>query len=43
MLFGSNHPMISPAHALDGVDALGLDAATRAAVLGDTARRVFAL
>jgi predicted TIM-barrel fold metal-dependent hydrolase len=43
VLFGSNYPMIAPAHALDGLDALGLDPAVRAAFLSDNARRVFRL
>lgn len=43
VLFGSNFPMISPAHALDGLDELGLDAPTRELFLGATAARVFRL
>jgi uncharacterized protein len=43
VLFGSNHPMIRPAHALEGLDALGLDAETRALYLGGNAARVFSL
>src|SRR3954449_10376837 len=43
VLFGTNFPMIAHAHALDGLDELGLDAATREAFLGDNARRIFAL
>lgn len=43
VLFGSNYPMIAPAHALDGLDALGLDPSVRAAFLSDNARRVFGL
>jgi predicted TIM-barrel fold metal-dependent hydrolase len=43
VLFGTNHPMIAPAKALAGVDALGLDDATREAFLAGNARRVFGL
>jgi predicted TIM-barrel fold metal-dependent hydrolase len=43
VLFGSNHPMIAPAHALEGLDALGLDDETRALYLAGNARRVFGL
>ena len=43
VLFGSNHPMISPAACLSQVDALGLDAEARALFLGGNAQRVFAL
>lgn len=43
VMFGTNWPMIAPRHALDGLDALGLDEATRQAFLGGTARRVFRL
>jgi uncharacterized protein len=43
VLFGSNHPMISPAHALEGLDALDLDDETRALYLGGNAQRVFRL
>ena len=43
VLFGSNHPMIRPAHALDGLDELGLDDETRALYLGGNATRVFGL
>jgi len=43
VLFGTNYPMIEPAKALAGLDALALDAATRAAFLGDTAAEVFAI
>jgi uncharacterized protein len=43
VLFGSNYPMILPAAALDGIDALGLDEATRALYLHENARRVFGL
>lgn len=43
VLFGSNFPMISPAHALAGLDDLGLDAETRELYLEGNARRVFGL
>jgi predicted TIM-barrel fold metal-dependent hydrolase len=43
VLFGSNHPMISPAHALEGLDELGLDDETRELYLAGNARRVFGL
>jgi hypothetical protein len=43
VLFGSNHPMLSPAHALAGLDALDLDAETRELFTADNARRIFAL
>ena len=43
VLFGSNYPMIAPAKALQGVEALGLDAEAMALFLGDNARRVFTL
>lgn len=43
VLFGSNWPMIAPADALAGLDALGLDSETRAAFLGGNAVRVFGL
>ena len=43
ILFGSNHPMIAPARALEGLDDLGLDAATREAFLHGNAERVFGL
>ena len=43
VLFGTNYPMISPAKALEGLDALGLDAETRALFLAGNARRVFGL
>ena len=43
VLFGSNYPMIMPGHALAGLDALGLDAATRAAFLAGNAERVYRL
>ncbi len=43
VLFGTNYPMITPAKALEGLDALGLDAATRDLFLGGNAMRVFGL
>ncbi len=43
VLFGTNHPMIAPDRALDGLDALGLDEETRDRYLGGNAQRVFAL
>ena len=43
VLFGTNWPMIAPQKALEGLDALGLDDATRAAFLSGNAARVFKL
>lgn len=43
VLFGSNFPMLTPAQALDGIDTLGLDDATRRLFLHDNAARVFRL
>lgn len=43
VLFGSNWPMITPARALEHLDALGLDDDVRRAYLGGNARRVFGL
>ncbi len=43
VLFGSNYPMILPAHALEGLDELDLDEETRALYLDGNARRVFGL
>lgn len=43
VLFGTNWPMIAPAHALEGIDALGLDDESRELFLGGNARRVFGL
>jgi uncharacterized protein len=43
VLFGSNYPMIMPARALDGVDALGLDEESRAMFLAGNASKVFGL
>ena len=43
VMFGSNWPMIAPQKALEGLDTLGLDDATRAAFLAGNAARVFRL
>lgn len=43
VLFGSNHPMLSPAECLGEVDGLGLDDDARARFLGGNAARVFGL
>jgi predicted TIM-barrel fold metal-dependent hydrolase len=43
VLFGTNYPMIAPAHALDGIDALGLDDEAKTMFLAENARRVFKL
>ena len=43
VMFGTNWPMIAPAHALKGLDQLALDDETRTAFLSGTARRVFNL
>ena len=43
VLFGSNWPMIAPAKALEGLEALDLDDATRQAFLAGNAARVFGL
>lgn len=43
VMFGSNWPMIAPTKALEGLDDLGLDAATRSAFLSVNAARVFGL
>ncbi len=43
VLFGSNHPMISPADCLSGLDELGLDEEARRFFLGENARRVFGI
>lgn len=43
VLFGSNFPMIFPAHALEGLDDLGLDDETRDLYLHGNACRVFKL
>lgn len=43
VLFGTNYPMIMHGHALDGLDELGFDDATRADYLHGNAERVFKL
>jgi uncharacterized protein len=43
VLFGTNYPMIEPAKAIDGLDALGLDNETTTLFLGQNAQRVFRL
>jgi uncharacterized protein len=43
VLFGTNFPMIFPAHALEGLDELGLDDEARELFLGGNARRLLAL
>jgi hypothetical protein len=43
VLFGSNYPMIPPAKALEGFDALSLDNEARELFLSGNARRVFRL
>ena len=43
VLFGTNYPMIMPAKAMAGLDALGLDASATAMFLGANAQRVFGL
>lgn len=43
ILFGSNYPMIMPAHALAGLDALELTPETKALFLGGNAKRVYKL
>ncbi len=43
VLFGTNFPMITPEHALAGLDDLGLDAEARELFLSGNARRVFGL
>jgi len=43
VMFGSNHPMIAPAKALEDLDALELDTETRDLFLAGNARRVFGL
>lgn len=43
ILFGSNYPMIMPAHALAGLDALKLTPETKALFLGGNAKRVYRL
>jgi predicted TIM-barrel fold metal-dependent hydrolase len=41
VLFGTNYPMIMPAQALDGLDALDMDKRAVELFLGKNARRVF--
>lgn len=43
VMFGSNYPMILPQVALEGLDALGLDAEARELFLAGNARKVFKL
>ena len=43
VLFGSNYPMIMPAHCLKNLDSLELDDETRALFLSGNAKRVFGL
>jgi uncharacterized protein len=43
VLFGSNYPMLTVADCLAGLDALGLDEATRTLFLGENAKRVYRL
>ncbi len=43
VLFGSNHPMIAPAHVLDGLDELELDSESRDLYLAANTCRVFGL
>jgi predicted TIM-barrel fold metal-dependent hydrolase len=43
VLWGSNYPMIMPAHALAGLDKLGLADEARALFLGGNAARVYGL
>jgi uncharacterized protein len=43
VLFGSNYPMIAPAHALEGLEALGLDEDSTELYLRGNAQRVFQL
>jgi predicted TIM-barrel fold metal-dependent hydrolase len=43
VLFGTNYPMITPAKALSGIEALGLDAVARDAFLTGNAKRVFGI
>jgi uncharacterized protein len=43
VLFGTNYPMIGHAHALEGLDELGLDTAARHDFLHTNAERVFRL
>jgi predicted TIM-barrel fold metal-dependent hydrolase len=43
VLFGTNFPMIAPAHALEGLDQLGLDDETRELYLAGNARRLLGI
>ncbi|MCW5636109.1 MAG: amidohydrolase [Rubrivivax sp.] len=43
VLFGSNWPMIAPAHALQGLDSLALDDEAKALFLAGNAERVYGL
>ena len=43
VMFGSNYPMLTHGRCMEGLEALGLDAAGRAAFLYGTARDVFGL
>lgn len=43
VMFGTNYPMITPARALERLDALGLDDDARELFLAGNARRVFGL
>lgn len=43
VMFGTNYPMIMPGKALDGIDALGLDAEVQELFLAGNAKRVFDL
>jgi predicted TIM-barrel fold metal-dependent hydrolase len=43
VLFGTNYPMITPTHALDGLDDLGLDDETRDLYLRGNAARLLGL
>lgn len=43
VLFGTNYPMMTPAKALEGLDALKLDEEAKSLFLGHNAARVFAL
>ena len=43
VLFGTNYPMMTPAKALEGLDALGLDEETKDLFLYQNAARVFDL
>ena len=43
VLFGSNYPMMTPAKALSGLDALHLDDVVKSRFLADNAKRVYGL